>query len=76
MVSLFTIHDLLLQYHCSNDFCCCLRFCAVGFLRYNFNVYSCIITVMIIDPGIDIDKGYPAYDRGIEQDVFFKVRTM
>ncbi len=29
--------------------------------------------VMIIDPGIDIDKGYPAYDRGIEQDVFFKV---
>ncbi len=28
---------------------------------------------MIIDPGIGIDKGYPAYDRGIEQDVFFKV---
>ncbi len=29
---------------------------------------------MIIDPGIDIDKGYPAYDRGIKQDVFVKVR--
>ena len=30
-------------------------------------------TVMIIDPGIKIDKGYPAYDRGLAADIFFKV---
>ena len=29
---------------------------------------------MIVDPGIKIDKGYPAYDRGLAQDVFLKVQ--
>lgn len=29
--------------------------------------------VVILDPGIAIDKGYPAYDHGISQDVFIKV---
>ena len=28
---------------------------------------------MIIDPGIAIDKGYPAYDHGLEADIFIKV---
>jgi alpha-glucosidase (family GH31 glycosyl hydrolase) len=28
--------------------------------------------VMIVDPGIKIDKGYPAYDRGLKADIFIK----
>ena len=28
--------------------------------------------VVIVDPGIKVDKGYPAYDRGIEADIFIK----
>lgn len=26
----------------------------------------------IVDPGIKIDRGYPAYDNGIKADVFLK----
>lgn len=26
----------------------------------------------IVDPGIKVDRGYPAYDNGIEADVFLK----
>lgn len=26
----------------------------------------------IVDPGIKIDKGYPAYDSGLSSDVFLK----
>jgi alpha-glucosidase/lysosomal alpha-glucosidase len=28
--------------------------------------------VLIVDPGIKIDKGLPSYDRGISQDIFMK----
>ncbi len=37
---------------------------------------TCFFIVVIIDPGIAIDKGYPAYDHGIEQDIFLKVLIM
>jgi len=28
--------------------------------------------VVIVDPGIKVDKGYPAYDRGLKADIFVK----
>ena len=28
--------------------------------------------VVIVDPGIKVDRGYPAYDQGIEKDIFIK----
>jgi len=28
--------------------------------------------VVIVDPGIKVDSGYPAYDRGIQADIFIK----
>jgi len=28
--------------------------------------------VLILDPGIKIDPGYPAYDEGIKRDIFIK----
>ena len=35
----------------------------------------CFCTVVIIDPGIKVEKGYPAYDDGLAMDVFIKVCT-
>ena len=28
--------------------------------------------VVIVDPGIKAEKGYPAYDRGMKADIFIK----
>ena len=35
-----------------------------------------VTAAVVVDPGIDIDKGYIPYDRGIEQDIFLKVRKL
>ncbi len=32
-----------------------------------------LFAVVVVDPGIKIDKGYSAYDEGINQDIFIKV---
>ena len=31
------------------------------------------LSVVIVDPGINIDPGYIPYDRGLQQDIFLKV---
>ena len=31
--------------------------------------------VVIVDPGINIDPGYIPYDRGLQQDIYLKVRV-
>lgn len=28
--------------------------------------------VVIVDPGIKVDRGYSAYDKGLQQDIFIK----
>ena len=35
-----------------------------------------VTAAVVVDPGIEIDKGYIPYDRGIEQDIFLKVRKL
>ena len=37
---------------------------------------SYLYLVVIVDPGIDIDKGYIPYDHGLAQDIFLKVSIL
>ena len=39
----------------------------------NILVYNLIFLVVIIDPGIKVDKGYKTYDNGLEMGVFIRV---
>lgn len=66
------VKDFLNTLHQNNQYYGKHTIIHAGFSFISFFVIILPIA-FIIDPGIKIDPGYPAYDRGLAQDVFLKV---
>ena len=45
-------------------------------VKYTNIIFDIILLVVIVDPGMKVEKGYSPYEDGIKMDIFIKVSDL